>query len=47
MPKILEQKGLTKVVKIWCHDNAGFFVEVSNGCQKGYYDVKMNETGQE
>jgi hypothetical protein len=25
----------------WCHDSARFFVKVSNGCQKGYYDVKM------
>jgi hypothetical protein len=29
-------------------DNARFYVKVSNGCQKGYYDVKMgcqNKTG--
>jgi hypothetical protein len=24
-----------------CQDNAGFCVKVSNGCQKGYYGVKM------
>jgi hypothetical protein len=43
MPENLEQKGLTKVVKICVKITPDFVAKESNRCQKGYYGIRTGE----